>query len=115
MQAKKRLAFIMVGLLAVVLVAMVGQAWAVQEVCTTDGFTALVTGTVLSAAMTNTYAYGPMTVVEARCMNDQGGVVANFDVPLTVQPLHTTTLGVGPVLVGTYICRVTAEMPAAGA
>jgi hypothetical protein len=116
MQAQTRVGLIVIGLLAVVLVAMVGQARAeTQEVCTTPDVEAA-QGQVVVCTLRNAYAYGPVDVVQLEILDGAGRVAISTPGPVVLPPLSSQTLAHIVTLqdVFTFSCRVTVLEPLPG-
>src|SRR5262245_49802260 len=116
MQAQTRLGLIVVGLLAVVIVASSGQAQAeTQEVCMTPDVEATPPQVVV-CTLRNAYAYGPMDVVQMEILDGAGHVAFSTPGPFVLPPLssqaiaHFVTLLDEPI----FSCRVTVLEPVAG-
>jgi len=116
-QGTTRWGLTVVGLLAAVLVAMVGQARAVQEVCTTAPmiFVDRPHDNILCRFM-NAYAYGPVTITQYEILDDNGTAIDSaVPLPITVPPLATSALEAFPsVTISSFSCRVTFTAPLEG-
>jgi len=98
MQGKQRLTLTVIGILAMVLIATVGTARAVQEVCTTPPISLIsqFADDQIACNITNAFAYGPMQVT-IRIFNNTGIELTHEQ--HTVEPMQ---MGVAAVRLGDF-------------
>jgi len=87
MQGKQKLVRAVVGVLAVVLVAAMGTASAVTEVCTTPPVFFGNVGDILACTITNRYGYGALTVTTI--LRSAAGAPVLSSIPMSIPPLQT--------------------------
>ena len=113
MQGKQRLALAVVAILVVALVATVGTASAVQEVCTTTPVL-VPSGARIVCVILNAYAYGPLTTGPIQIIDSDGNVVAQDLLSREVAPQVTAIFLTSAPQLRYYHCRVTVEVPLPG-